>query len=78
MLTTPDPVEAWAGGSADVAAATRLVRASPALGHWGARHVPGGAPTLTHDGRGEAVELVVRCRAGHEVAEDELVVTGPA
>jgi DNA-binding HxlR family transcriptional regulator len=55
-----------------------LVPVVLALGHWGARHVPGGAPTLTHDGCGETVELVVRCRAGHEVAEDELVVTGPA
>jgi len=49
-----------------------------ALGRWGSRHIPGGGPTLTHAGCGEPVEIVARCTAGHEVGEEELVVTGRA
>jgi DNA-binding HxlR family transcriptional regulator len=47
-----------------------------ALARWGERHLPGGGPTLTHQGCGEPVEVVTRCAAGHDVPEDELLVTG--
>ncbi|MFT4265440.1 MAG: helix-turn-helix domain-containing protein [Nocardioides sp.] len=47
-----------------------------ALARWGASHLPGGGPTLTHADCGEAVTLVPRCAAGHDVPEDEIVVTG--
>jgi DNA-binding HxlR family transcriptional regulator len=46
------------------------------LARWGERHLPGGGPTLTHEGCGEPVEVVARCGAGHDVAEDELLVAG--
>lgn len=47
-----------------------------ALHQWGARHLPGSAPHLAHDGCGAAVHVTARCEAGHDVAEDELVVGG--
>lgn len=53
-----------------------LLPAIFALGLWGARHVPGSGPSLTHNGCGEPVEFVARCAGGHDVAEEELVVTG--
>ncbi len=49
-----------------------------ALAQWGTRHVPGGGPRLAHLDCGEPVEVVVRCAADHEVAEDELVVGSAA
>lgn len=47
-----------------------------ALARWGVRHLPGGGPALRHGECGEPVETVLRCAAGHDVAEDELVVGG--
>ncbi len=47
-----------------------------ALARWGAEHIPGGAPSLTHAGCGEPVDIVARCGAGHAVAEGDLLVTG--
>lgn len=47
-----------------------------ALARWGERHLPGGGPKLTHEGCGEPVAVVARCAAGHDVPEDEVVVTG--
>lgn len=49
-----------------------------ALGRWGAKHIPGGGPQLTHVGCGEQVDLVARCAAGHEVSEEDILVTGRA
>lgn len=53
-----------------------LLPAVFALAQWGARHLPGGGPALTHLDCGEPVEVAVRCAAGHDVLEDELVVGG--
>lgn len=47
-----------------------------ALAQWGAAHTAGGGPRITHVGCGEAVSVVARCAAGHDVPEDELLVTG--
>lgn len=47
-----------------------------ALGRWGAKHIPGGAPRLTHAGCGSEVEVVMRCAAGHDVPEEEVVMAG--
>ena len=44
----------------------------------GPAHVPEGAsPAVTHVGCGAEVRAVVRCAAGHEVDEVDLLVTGP-
>jgi DNA-binding HxlR family transcriptional regulator len=45
------------------------------LARWGERHVPGGGPAFSHVTCGTAVEVAVRCVAGHNVPEDELVVS---
>ncbi|WP_205472798.1 helix-turn-helix domain-containing protein [Nocardioides sp. SYSU D00038] len=48
-----------------------------ALGEWSRTHSPElGGPTLSHDGCEADVRLTLRCAAGHDVTEDELVVTG--
>jgi len=47
-----------------------------ALLQWGATHIPGGGPRLTHADCGEPVALVTRCAAGHDVPEEDLLVTG--
>jgi DNA-binding HxlR family transcriptional regulator len=47
-----------------------------ALARWGREHIPGGGPLLTHAGCGEEVAVVARCGAGHDVPEEEVVVTG--
>lgn len=47
-----------------------------ALTAWGEAHIPGGGPTLTHAPCGEPVEVALRCAAGHDVPEDEVLVTG--
>lgn len=49
-----------------------------ALLDWGARHLPDdrGRVSMTHAGCGAAVHLAPRCEAGHEVAEEDVVVTG--
>lgn len=51
-----------------------------ALAQWGVRHTTAGrrtnrGPTLTHADCGEAVAVVARCAAGHDVPEEELVVS---
>ncbi|GAA4691677.1 helix-turn-helix domain-containing protein [Nocardioides conyzicola] len=44
---------------------------------WGAAWAgTGGGPEVSHLGCGEPVHVAVRCAAGHDVAEDEVVVTG--
>ena len=46
---------------------------------WGAAWAgTGGGPEVTHSGCGEPVRVAVRCAAGHDVAEDEVVVAGRA
>ncbi|WP_244930872.1 helix-turn-helix domain-containing protein [Nocardioides sp. W7] len=53
-----------------------LVPAVLALMAWGDRHLPTPSHVgLSHARCGEAVSVAPRCAAGHEVAEDELVVT---
>ena len=48
-----------------------------ALGQWAAVHVPHrGTPTLSHDGCAAPVNVTFRCSAGHDVVEEDLVVTG--
>ena len=47
-----------------------------ALGQWSRKHSPDkGGPTNLHDDCGSEVSVVLQCAAGHEVAEDELVIT---
>jgi DNA-binding HxlR family transcriptional regulator len=42
---------------------------------WGAAHAPkGGGAVVTHDGCGAEVRAVVRCAAGHDVDEADVVV----
>jgi DNA-binding HxlR family transcriptional regulator len=53
-----------------------LLPAVVALHEWGAQHLPGSAPALTHADCGAAVRVATRCEAGHDVAEEELVVGG--
>lgn len=56
-----------------------LVPAVLALAVWGDEHLPGrGQVGLTHAGCGEPVEVRPRCAAGHDVPEDEVLVTGAA
>jgi DNA-binding HxlR family transcriptional regulator len=46
---------------------------------WGAAWTephPRGELSVTHQGCGEPVRVEVRCAAGHDVPEDEIVVTG--
>lgn len=46
---------------------------------WGAAWTgASGGPAVTHRGCGEPVHVAVRCAAGHDVPEDEIVVTGRA
>ncbi len=48
-----------------------------ALAAWGQEHLPApGGVGLTHAGCGAAVAVVPRCEAGHDVPEDEVLVTG--
>lgn len=47
-----------------------------ALGRWGTRHIPGGGPRMTHADCGASVEVSARCAEGHDVPEEEIVVTG--
>jgi DNA-binding HxlR family transcriptional regulator len=51
-----------------------LLPAVLALIQWGAAHTKGGGPALTHVDCGEAVQLEVRCAAGHTVDEEDLQV----
>ena len=51
-----------------------LLPAVLALLQWGAVHTQGGAPAVTHDGCGEPVQVEVRCAAGHEVDEEDLLI----
>lgn len=54
-----------------------LVPAVLALAAWGEEHLPHrGHVTLSHAGCGAPVAVVPRCEAGHDVAEDEVLVTG--
>lgn len=42
---------------------------------WGAAHAPmGGGAVMKHDGCGAEVRAVVRCAAGHDVDESDIVV----
>lgn len=42
---------------------------------WGTAHAPdGGGATMTHAGCGADVRAVVRCAAGHDVEEQDLVI----
>jgi len=44
---------------------------------WGVAHAPdGGAPAMTHVGCGAPVRSAVRCAAGHDVAESEILIGG--
>jgi DNA-binding HxlR family transcriptional regulator len=45
-----------------------------ALGRWGARHIPGGAPRLSHAGCGAPVSVVAQCAEGHVVPEEDILV----
>lgn len=45
-----------------------------ALLQWGTAHSSGSAPTVSHHGCGEPVQVEVRCRAGHVVDEADLAV----
>jgi len=47
-----------------------------ALAAWGTSHIAGGGPAFSHAGCGGAVEVAVRCGAGHDVQEQEVLVTG--
>lgn len=51
-----------------------LLPAVLTLLEWGAAHTRGGAPTITHVGCGEPVQLEVRCAAGHTVNEEDVLV----
>lgn len=47
---------------------------------WGNRHTPAptaARPELSHAGCGESVRAVVRCAGGHDVPEEDVVVTAP-
>lgn len=47
-----------------------------ALGEWSRKHSPArGGPTLLHDGCDGEVRIALRCTDGHDVVEDDLVVT---
>lgn len=46
------------------------------LVQWGATHTPGTGAAMTHDGCGADVRAVVRCAAGHDVDECDVVITG--
>lgn len=45
-----------------------------ALHQWGATHIRGGGPAVTHAGCGEPVQVEVRCAAGHAVDEEDVLV----
>jgi DNA-binding HxlR family transcriptional regulator len=46
---------------------------------WGAAHTPGGGvAAMTHQGCGAAVRAVVRCAAGHDVDESEVLIAATA
>lgn len=54
-----------------------LAPAVLALAAWGQEHLPArGGVALSHAGCGAAVAVVPRCAAGHDVPEDEVLVTG--
>jgi DNA-binding HxlR family transcriptional regulator len=54
-----------------------LAPAVLALAVWGEQHLPAaGHVGVTHAGCGEPVAVVPRCAAGHDVPEDEVLVTG--
>jgi DNA-binding HxlR family transcriptional regulator len=46
------------------------------LVQWGATHTSGAGAAMTHDGCGADVRAVVRCAAGHDVDESDVVITG--
>lgn len=47
------------------------------LAAWGSKHAPRGwSPVATHAGCGAEIAVEVRCGAGHDVAPDDVVVTG--
>jgi DNA-binding HxlR family transcriptional regulator len=44
---------------------------------WGLAHAPeGGALVMTHDGCGAELRAVVRCAAGHDVDESDVLIAG--
>ena len=45
-----------------------------ALLQWGGEHTEGPAPKLAHAGCGERVHVQLRCAAGHDVVEQDVVV----
>lgn len=51
-----------------------LLPAVLALLQWGAAHTRGGAPTVTHVGCGEKVQVEVRCAAGHALEEEDVLI----
>jgi DNA-binding HxlR family transcriptional regulator len=58
-----------------------LAPAALALMQWGDTYLadePGGPLALTHDGCGAPVAVDVRCAEGHQVALDEIAVSGRA
>lgn len=56
---------------------TDLVPVLIGLAAWSSKHAPRDwSPVATHDGCGAAIAVEVRCAAGHEVAPDDVVVTG--
>jgi DNA-binding HxlR family transcriptional regulator len=53
-----------------------LVPVLMSLAAWGNKHAPHKpAPSFTHAGCGERVQVVVECAAGHAVSGEELVVS---
>jgi DNA-binding HxlR family transcriptional regulator len=44
------------------------------LFQWGAAHTSEGDATMTHDGCGAEVRAVVRCAAGHDVGESDILI----
>jgi DNA-binding HxlR family transcriptional regulator len=53
-----------------------LLPAVLAMLQWGAEHTDGPVPAVTHADCGLPVRVEVRCDAGHEVAEHDVVVGG--
>ena len=56
---------------------TELVPVLIGLAAWGSKHAPRDwSPVATHAGCGAEITVEVRCGAGHEVAPDDVLVTG--
>ncbi|WP_456696723.1 winged helix-turn-helix transcriptional regulator [Aeromicrobium sp. P5_D10] len=56
---------------------TDLVPVVLALADWGRKHAPARwSPTFTHAGCNAEVSVSVRCAAGHDLAAEDIVVTG--